>query len=211
MLVKYPHVFLVFASSLFLLMSCTASEMSQVELVEYIGDADHGITKMDSAGSIVYKVTYHPTDLLVAQELEGQVINNRMIDSLRTKFKQYDYYLLSVSANNKELLGQLTRQDYFYLVQEMSFHMPDYVQLVTEANDTLSLEDFYTPRLYGMGTATQVLLAFSKKKSEYEGNQTILLKGLNGGQFTFSFSGKDIQSIPKLNFNFIEEDLKSTL
>ena len=181
--------------------SCGNPPVSQVELYQYLEDQTNELSHTDSAGGIVYNIMYKPTDLLVYQEVEAEPLVQNKIDSLRKIFGEYNYYVLKVSANDKELLGQLNHKDFIYMMQELSFHMPSYVKAVTHSKDTIELEDFYTPRLYGMGAATEVLLAFKKQTNN---SQTILIKGLNGGNFAFHFNEKNINAIPQLSFNSSE-------
>lgn len=182
-------------------MSCEKKTISHYDLIQYLQDKEHGLDQTDSIGNVVYNVMYRSSDLMVWQDIGNQTIRNKSsVDSLRKEYSKYHYYLMNISVEKKDLLNAAGQQYFSQLLQDVSFRMPDYVSSINANKDTLTLADYSSPRLYGLGNSTKILLAFEKKGSESE-YEEIMIKGLSGGQLVFRFNTKDINEVPLLNFD----------
>jgi hypothetical protein len=184
--------------------ACAPSQLSKDELVEYIRDEENGVKHSATLGKTVVDVQYRPTDLWVAQELNGETPRPSQVDSLRKKYDHYYYFILSLSRNNKEALHQVDEGfgQYSELVQTLSFRMPEYVTLTTAAQDTIPVGDFMLNRTYGMSSATEVLFVFSREKvTDQEWVQFNLNEfGLGIGNQRFRFKRSDLEAVPALAF-----------
>lgn len=184
--------------------ACAPSQLSKDELVEYIRDEENGVKHSATLGKTVVDVQYRPTDLWVAQELNGETPRPSQVDSLRKKYEHYYYFILSLSRNNKEALHQVDEGfgQYSELVQTLSFRMPEYVTLTTAAQDTIPVGDFMLNRTYGMSSATEVLFVFSREKvTDQEWVQFNLNEfGLGIGNQRFRFKRSDLEAVPALAF-----------
>jgi hypothetical protein len=184
--------------------SCAPGHLSKDELTAYIRDEEHGMKQSVTQGKTTVAVQYRPTDLWVAQELDGEPPQPAKIDSLRKKYDQYYYFILSLSRNNKEALHQVEQgfDQYSELVQTLSFRMPEYVTMTTSAQDTIPVGDFMLNRTYGMSSATEVLFVFSREKAVGQDWVQFNLNefGLGVGNQRFRFKRSDLDAAPTLAF-----------
>ncbi len=197
---------LVLLLSLVCLISCKQNTFdSEKELWTYLKEEKNGFQQHKTVNGIDFTLTYRPTDLLVKQEL-GEAVTGEAIDSLRTKYRQFLYFNLSMSQNNKELLSTVagSRAQFGAMVNQFAFGMGDKVHLFTREKDTIPLLDYVYPRMYGMSNSTSMLFVYPRDEkitgSEYI-NITVEDIGLGTGDITFKIPVKTIKREPKLNFN----------
>ena len=156
-------------------------------------------------GDIDVEVIYRPTDLIVMQELHGKMVSEETsneINELAHRYGEYHYFVLSYSMGGREAL-YAGSQDYGQFsenLQKLAFRMQEYLYMTTDRRDTVQLADFYYPRMHGMGTATQLLLVFSK---EAAGDSEVLklhIKdvGFGTGRMHFNFDVQDIRKVPRI-------------
>lgn len=185
---------------------CSADKLSAEELIAFITDESNGLKKTVTAGNTLVSVTYRPTDLLVNQETEGLSVAQAEIEADRKKYDHYIYFVLSLSADNKESLHQATGQDYSNLLQTLSFHMNDYVALTTE-KDTIPVGDFILNRTYGMSSTTDILFVFNK--ALLKGKPWVQFNlnefGLGVGDQRFRFAMTDLEQVPAIEFKAIKD------
>jgi hypothetical protein len=182
--------------------ACGYRELSQEELVRYIQDESYGLRKSAVVNGTAIDITYRPTDLWVHQETGGESVSVAAIDSLRKKYDQYYYFILSLSRSDKEALnpGEGLGQ-YSDLVQTMSFRMAEYVTLTTPT-DSIPVGDFMLNRTYGLSSSTDILFVFSREKAadadwvQFNLNEF----GLGTGNQRFRFKTKDLERAPKIKF-----------
>ncbi|HEY9045016.1 MAG TPA: hypothetical protein VIN08_03940 [Ohtaekwangia sp.] len=182
---------------------CSPDRLSSEELTAFVADESNGLSKsVTAANNTVVRVTYRPTDLWVYQELGKGKHTPEQIDKARKKYSQNLYFILSLSANDKEALHQSTGDQYSDLVQTLSFRMNNYVTLTTSANDTIPVGDFMLNRTYGMSSSTDLLFVFNKEKAkDKEWIQFNLNEfGLGIGNQRFRFETDDLEDIPEVTF-----------
>jgi hypothetical protein len=187
-------------------LGCTAEYLPKEELVEFIADEDNGLSISHDVNGFQLKVSYHPTDLLVLQETgEKSIPPGGALESIRDKYKDYHYFILSISKGRKEALysGQESQGQFSELIQTLSYRMGNHVNLTTSRQDTVFLADYIYQRTYGMSEATNLLFVFSEEEiKEPEWIQFNLKEfGLGLGNQNFRFNMRDLRQAPKLNFN----------
>ncbi|WP_299600618.1 hypothetical protein [uncultured Aquimarina sp.] len=149
-----------------LLTSCSSGTFdSKEELWEYINDPKNGYIHTKTVNGVDFSLVYKPTDILVDQELSGQA-TAKEIDSLRNKYREYLYFNLSMSKNNKELLSNVAgnKQQFGAMVNQLAFGMEQKIHFYTPKKDTVEIADYIYPRMYGMSGATTILLVYPKEK-----------------------------------------------
>lgn len=197
---SYKYSLIIGCSLVYFFSSCNKKELSYKEYVAYIENADNGLVRLDSIDGVTYKISYKPTNVMVYQSLQNEEFNSDAIDSLKSVYSEYEYFLLSISSKNTDVLSLTSRQDFSRIMQDVSFHMQDMVYMVRDDNDTLYLEDFIAPRFYGLSNATSILLAFKKKGIEPKYFK-VHVKGLFGGSVDLKFKNKDLTELPTLKFS----------
>ncbi|MDD7886032.1 hypothetical protein [Flavivirga sp. 57AJ16] len=186
--------------------SCTQKTFNnESELLEYIKTPENGYTQHKTINGVDYTLMYHPTDMLVKQEL-GDSVNGNKINALRNKYNKYLYFNLSMSKNNQELLSVApkNRNEFGAMVNQLAFGMNEKVHVYTPSKDTLEMADFIYPRMYGMSRATTIMFVYPRDnealKQEYL-NFTIEDLGLYTGEVKFKIPIEKIKKEPMLKFN----------
>ncbi len=179
------------------LLGACSETLSHEELLRYIQEPANGLARKEEQGVLCASLTYRPSDLLVWQELGNTPeISDSLLKNARERYDAYWYFVLSLSQDGRDpLAGGPALADN---LQKLSFELDRYVYMVIDQSDTITLSDYYAPRLFGISGAAPVLLAF-RKKERFE-QLDIIFQGFNGVAMRFPFSRRDIDRIPRLDF-----------
>lgn len=183
-------------------LGCADKKLSQAELIQYVAD-DPDLSKSKTHEGFDITVTFRPTDLLIAQELEtGKLPGSARVEALREKYQDHHYFLLSLSKNKKEAIYQIPQAHFSSIVQTLSFGMSPYVNLTSSGQDTVAVADYIFTRTYGMGTATTLMFVFSREKIQEDEWIQFNLKefGMGLGNHNFRFGRSHLESVPALDF-----------
>ncbi len=203
---RYQIMFSLLIGGITMLCACSGSPkaMSRVELIKFLGDKDHGLSQEQEVNGIQVKVSYQPSSLLAAQELNNERLPAAsVIDSVEKKYKKNYYFLLKFTKDGREAIRQLGDfSRYSDMVQVLSFQMARFVNVTTPAKDTVSLTDFLFDQTYGMSDGNTVLLCFDKEKlqNKKEIEVNIAECGFGTGSLKFHFDQKDIERVPSLDY-----------
>jgi|SRR5690606_6598286 len=202
--------FTILLISSILLTSCSSKTFNtEDELWEYVKDEGNGYIQTKTVKGVEYSILYRPTDILVKQELNAD-FSEEVIDSLRNKYKEYMYFNVSMSKNNRELLSNVAgnRDQFGAMVNELAFGMEQKVHMYTPAKDTLALVDYIYPRMYGMSNATTIMFVYPRNK-EYLKEEYINLAiedlGFYTGDVTFKIPTEPLMNEPELKFEVEDE------
>lgn len=199
----FKEIYLVLLSFILLVGCGSTSFESKEDLWVYLLEDEHGFHQKKEVNTLTYELTYKPTDLLVAQELNEAYTSNE-VETLREKYGDYLYFNLSISSNGKELLSQSpNRESFGEMVNQLSFGMADKLNLITEKRDTIPLQDYAYPRLYGMGNSTDLLLVYEydpKMENQEFIRLTIKDLGFGTGEVAFKIPTKSFKEQPQLKF-----------
>lgn len=187
-----------FLALLFVFISCNKNaEIVKKELVDYVKNEDNGLSQTIEVNGVKINLAYRPTDLMVYQEMsvnnEQKKVNK---DSIRNKYKNHLYFILSYSRDNKELLSTIaTSREEFNNVQNiLTFDMRKRICLLNQDKDTIPLIDYNFPRTYGMARANTLLFVF-KKDEVFEQSDELIFNvkdiGIGTGDVKFRYN-KDI-------------------
>ena len=185
------------------LSACEPAEyMSESDLTTFVSQDDH-LSKTISSNQITIRVTYKPTDLLVAQELKSvQDPSVHQITAARDKYKNYYYFIISFSHSDKEVLNPslIGQSNFSDLLQTMSFGMGELVNLTTSANDTIPVADYVQNRTFGLSKSTDMLFVFDRMKArDSEWIQINLEEFVLGtGIQSLRFLVRDLETTPKI-------------
>ena len=196
--------FLTLAMALFLFSCNSKSFDTKQELLDYLKDEENGYLQKKNVNGVDFSLMYRPTDLLVEQELTGN-ISKELVDSLRKKYEKYIYFNLSISKNNKALLSTIpdNRDDFAVLVNQLSFRMRDKVFLVTNSKDTIELVDYVYPRMFGLSKTTSLMFVYKRDELKVKnGYLNFIVKDLNlfTGDIKFKVPAKKINKKLTLSF-----------
>jgi len=176
------------------------------ELFVFLKEEANNFSQSKSINGIDFNLMYRPTDLLIAQEHTDIIIEKEILKKLKNKYKNFIYFNLSLSKNNKEILTATpkTRTEFSALVNQLVFKMKDNVYLHThESNDTIDMVDYIYPRLYGMTNNTTLMFVYPRKKEQLKGEfLDFVIKdiGLYTGDVKFKVPTTIINNEPQLLF-----------
>lgn len=190
---------------IWMLFSCSRDQFdSASKYQDFISDETNGYLQKKTVNGIHFTLQYKPTDMLVEQEIVE--LSEENISTLRNKYKQYLYFNLGMSKDNRELLSATpkNRNEFGAMVNQLAFGMGDRVNLISAARDTLPLLDFIYPRMYGMSGSTNILFVYSRDENSLNGeflNFIIQDIGLFTGEVKFKIPTTLIIDAPTLSFN----------
>ena len=141
--------------------------LEKSELIDYVNNEDNGFSQTKEINGVKMNLTYRPTDLMVYQEMSN-LGNEKKIneDSIKNKYKNNLYFILSYGRDNKEILSTITksREEFNAIQNTLTFDMLNKVSLVNQDRDTIRLIDYNFPRTYGMSRATSLLFVFERNE-----------------------------------------------
>jgi len=194
-----------------LLLLCAAMACTKVQTVEdlqaYVKDPDNGLRKEREIGRVKMSVTYRPTDLLVKQSLSSKPTDGE-IDSLRRDFGKMVYFVLSMSAEKREVEGYaLPKNGFSDRFHTLAFEMGNYVRLITEAKDTIPVADYFYQRTFGAGESSDLLFLFDQAKLQKSSSFKIQVDdfGLGVGDQNFKFQTDNIKDTPSLGREYLKQ------
>lgn len=196
----FNRIGLYFLSAM-LLCACQSKFVALEDLSAYVMDEDHGLVKSRTFNGFSSKLSYRPRDFFIAQELEGEDVNQLAVDKLLKKYKDYHYFVWELSYDGKEALYAAGAERFSENVQNLAFRMGEYASLTTSQSDTIPLADAIFPRTYGMGSSTSVLMVFSGEATVDDEwlSVNIAEMGFGLGDQLFRFKNKDLNAIPRLD------------
>jgi len=185
------------------IISCSPSALTEAELKQYVLEPDNNLIQEETINDVNVRITYRPTDLLVAQELTN-VTDTTHISLLRAKYNKYYYFVLSLSKNQREAIqaGTMPQAQFSELLQTISFRMAAYVNMTTNTRDTIPLADYVYNRTFGMGSSNDLLLVFNKEQAKPADWLQINLAefGLGVGRQALRFKCRQLDEVPQIDF-----------
>ena len=132
-----------------------------------------------------------------------QNIKNKQEKTDPFKFKDKLFFVLSLSANKKEVLRQLPFDQYSEMVQVLAFRMNEFVKIIPDDGKPVDPTECIFQQTYGMGSANNLLIVFEKAKLMAADNLTVRIKefGLNTGDLYFKLATKDIKELQNITLN----------
>jgi hypothetical protein len=194
---------LIFAFG-FLALSCSKEYLTEKELKKYILDEKNGLRKSIQHGDYTVDAIYRPNDLLILQEIGNTQPDSATLVKLENKYRGHYYFVLNLSKNGKEAVStaSMPYDEFGDVLQNVSFRMNEFVNITTSKKDTIALADFLYNRTFGMGSSSEILLVFDKKKAiDTDWVQINLTElGLGIGTQNFRFEKEKLEEIPRINF-----------
>jgi hypothetical protein len=188
-----------------ILSGCKPAVVSPNDLISYLQDGENGVSKIANVNNLKVQVSFKPTDVLVSQEVEGEGgVDLKRLSEAQKKYDNNYYFVLSLSAYDREALHEEASIGYGELVNILSYRMANFVSLTTD-RDTILVADVILDRTYGMSSSTDLLFVFDKEKStEAKWIQFNLNEfGLGIGNQQFRFKTVDLKKVPRLDFKLM--------
>jgi len=185
--------------------SCGKKKGTELEIQAYASDESNGLIREDSVHGLKIEVQNRPVALIIAQELRGQSEqNDSVLAAVRKKFSPNLYFNLNLSVGDKDpLLYSGSMQRFSSLLQTLAFQMDKFVFLTTSEKDTIPVGDYVYPRLYGMGSGSTMLFAFTKDTAKWAKTEWVDFHlqefGMNTGNRKYRFRKSDLDDAPELS------------
>jgi hypothetical protein len=196
----FTEIILVLLVS-FIAISCKKKITNRADLIGYINDPDNGLVKTEEIGKIKAQMLYKPWQLMVqASDAKNKLISNKYsANQLKNKY----FFVLSLSANNKELLRQLPFSQYSETVQVLAFRMNESVEITPDKMKPVKPLECIFQQTYGMGAANNLLIVFNNKTLTNTDDLKIKIRefGLNTGDLNFKIKTKHIKDIQNIELN----------
>jgi hypothetical protein len=180
--------------------SCTHMGSTN-DLLNYALDPKNGLHQKEEKNGILVEVLYKPTQLIVAQEIKGQSLRLSQVDSIQRYFSEFDYFLLRLSRNGKEIETAFAgdQSKFNEANSYLSFEMAKDVRLIWE-RDTISTKDFIHTRTFGSSPSSDILFVFKSRLRDRNGSVKFIFDDrlFDSGRSEFDFAVSDIKSIPSI-------------
>jgi len=198
--IRWVLILCVFASGVLCFASCKKKITNRQDLIAYINEPQNGLQKAKQIGDIKVTITYRPAQLMLGKNSSLITKAGKENDSL---YKNQLFFVLSISAKNKELLRQLEFSKYSEMVQVLAFRMKEFISGIPGDGKPVEPLDCVFQQTYGMGSANNVLIVFNKKELLRAPNLKIGIKefGLQTGNLDFEFKTEDIKNLPTTVLN----------
>ncbi len=181
--------------------SCAKEQVTVDELKSYVMDSKNGLRKSATKNGITIEAIYRPTELVLAQQLDG-IINLNERQEIKERISNLTYFILKLSNNNKTLETKYISDpgSLQALNSYLSSDIKDNISLITEGETIPTLDIVYTPS-FEASSFTNIMIVF-KGDLNTEGNFVVLrltddFLGIGIIEFTFNLS--HIKKAPTLN------------
>ncbi|MGY4538202.1 hypothetical protein ACVW0P_002622 [Mucilaginibacter sp. UYNi724] len=178
--------------------SCHKGFTNKADLITYINNPENGLQKLQQAGEIKAVLTYKPWQLIADK---GKAGSEKAYSAHR--YSNQLFFVLSLSANKKEVLRQLPFNQYSEMVQVLAFRMNDFIDVIPDSDKPVQPLNCIFQQTYGMGQANSILIAFDKKRLMAANNLRIHITefGLYTGDLFFDIAVKDIKKLQDIVIN----------
>ncbi len=152
------------------------------EGLQYISEVKHGFLT--------------DTSLNNGLEIKVQILPACLIQKTNEGSRQ-KYFSIQFSYKGRELLAQLSREDYGVFVQLFSFGMGQYIFLRTDSGKEYAASMVSYQPTYNMGRSNELIVIFSDDLSFHK-NLNLVIKefGLNVGELRFSIDVEKLHYSP---------------
>ena len=186
------------------LLNCKKS-LSLVEYNAYLSNSDNGLTHTLKNNSISVTCTYHPTSLLVMQDLAGRPATIFLRDSLARFYTSKTYLVLTLSHQGSEIENEFISNPIAYQ-QWLSYLNTGIATdsfISTNSNNLVAATNSIYIQRFGTSGHSKVLLVFDNHQLDIDKGFYFTLRGyrMGSGIIQFHFTGHDLAALPKLKFN----------
>lgn len=180
--------------------SCQDKSINSIEeLSLYLDNDDNSLKKHSYNKGISTSVTYYPKDLIIFNDLSK--ITYKSLDSARNQLADYQYFKLSLSRSNEEIINSFAvdPNKFSSAVNYLSFGIAKDIKLYLNGVE-YSIEDISYNRNFGSSNKSEILLVFKTGKLPRSGELEITFSDsfFNSGYHTYEFETERILTIPTL-------------
>lgn len=187
----YPSLLLTL---IFLLASsCKVNIKNKEQLTDYINSHQEDFKQVKEVNGINIGLTYKPWQLLFGNA-------KSLVDSKARHYKNKYFFILSLSAHDKELLRLLDFSTYSAITQTLSFRMASLIKVSGGGRYEEPVNCIFQPT-YGTASANNLLIVINSAHLKSARYLTIVIDefGLNLGRLTFKFNGVEINKLAQIN------------
>jgi hypothetical protein len=184
-----------------LIFSCSNSTLTEAELKAYVLNEENGLVKKSSRGDFQAEAYHRPNDLVIAQMAYDKSLTKDTLDSLRTAYSDFSYFVLHMSKNNREVESYFAYNPILYneIVNYLNGEIDQDMMLLHKSDTIKALQTIYSPAL-GSSNYTSVMAVFGTGIKQLPPTIELVWNDtqLNTGVHRFLFNKSDLKNTPQL-------------
>jgi hypothetical protein len=174
-------------------------QLSLSELKTYPLDPANGLVQTVGNNGFNFEMIYRPKDLIIEQNVGIQ--RGPLWDSLAAQLKTYDYFVLRISRDRKEVETFFAGDPASYsgVVNYLNGAIANDITMYV-GDETMPVSDALFAPSYGMSDASSIMLTFNSNLLDRKSDFTIVFEDskFGTGRHEFSFEFASIDEIPQL-------------
>ena len=168
--------------------------------MKYVLNPENGLSTSHDKEGVKLQVHYRPKDLIIQQNLNQR--SKAEIDSLRNALSHYEYFILGLSREGREIETAYAGDQVKYnsVVQYLNAGITENIHLINE-RDTVDLyEALYIPH-FGSSNTTSMLLIFKEGFAKDDDQIKIVFDDpvFGTGKTEFAFEVNKLRHAPNLD------------
>jgi hypothetical protein len=184
------------------LLACGQKQLilSQEELMKHVLNPENGLSASIDKEGVKLVMHYRPKDLIIHQNLSQS--NRTEIDSLRKALADYEYFILGLSKEGREIESSYASDPARYnsVIQYLNSGITENIHMINE-RDTVDLyEALYIPH-FGSSNTTSMLLIFKEGFVKDDDQIKIVFDDpiFGTGKTAFAFEVNNLTHAPNLD------------
>lgn len=188
---------------LVILLGCGKSILSIVEYEKWIRNPVNGLVKERVVSQVKYKLTFQPTDWLLAKATRLNYTNLE-VDKIKGDYSNVLSFTMDITSENEEvsmLKLNLDNQSEYYTRLNYYSNLFQQDVYVVEGFDTLPCRFAHMEQSYNASPFNTITIEFLRTTKEVEYQDIYLVyydRIFNTGLIKFHFKGGDLNDIPDL-------------
>ena len=196
-MVKYSSYLAGIAVMLFT--ACSPRSLDPKAYSEWVKDGDNGLRVSKEIMDYRYELQHRPAELVVLQELNGNVTDKSAFTNRVKEMEDLQYYNLHLfGPNGKAVISQSAGEQYFQRLEYYTSIAQQDISL-TQDGDTLPCVLYHFERYYDLSPYNTLVLGFPKSENP-SAERTLVFndRALSMGPVKFNISASDFNNIPSL-------------
>jgi len=177
------------------------SELSSVDLIEFVEDRNNPYTSEKKIGDISYRLQYKPVDYIIALENMDKGVTETEKNARIDEIKDLDYFTLRISADNfnQELLKYKleSEEEYYSRLQYFMDEMQKDIYIKC-GNDSLPCVLYHFERTFGIAPYASFSLGFEKSANKNDRVFVFEDRIFGGGKIKIQLPARIFSEYPEL-------------
>ncbi|MBP2832844.1 hypothetical protein J8281_11665 [Aquimarina sp. U1-2] len=195
---------------LIILSGCSSSVTTEKEFLKWLGDANNGFVKKNSANGFLLAMKYLPAEYLALNEMgKDEKTEGTYFEEYVAKFKNSRTFLLTISNENANVdasnYNVANLREYNQRIKDLSFAIKKSLVLKTSSGKKYEPVLTTMENLYEIANKKAIYMVFTDDQKEIVNSDRLDIvfhdEFLDTGINHFVFQKEKIDNLPNLNFN----------